>query len=111
MCPGQIHNHKDDYELVPHPKHGMGILGDDYEDAEWDDCDFEVKKKKTDPKPIASALEANKKTSDIKPAAYAPSSSSSSSSDKNFEKKKNPQEKARMKIAAAIKFLEPELNK
>ncbi|KAG8359416.1 hypothetical protein FVEN_g3081 [Fusarium venenatum] len=59
MSGNRVYNH-DDYELVPNPKDHVEILDYDHEDAEWDDCDFEVKKKTSDPKPAASAPKANK---------------------------------------------------
>ncbi|RGP73682.1 hypothetical protein FSPOR_1932 [Fusarium sporotrichioides] len=71
----------DDYEIIE-------IIGSDYED-EWDDCE--------------APLQVKQKASTVTSAISAPKTN------KKLTKKETSQEKARKQMAAALKFLEPEI--
>jgi hypothetical protein len=89
--PATKQTQEDGFELVADPKDQVEVIGSDYEDADWDECEAPLKKTEIQVKDAAST-----------PAASAPNVY------KKLAKEDTPQEKVRKQMAAARKHLEPE---
>ncbi|RGP73099.1 hypothetical protein FLONG3_6414 [Fusarium longipes] len=81
------------YELIADPKDQVEVIGSDYEDADWDDCEAPLKKKN--------------EVKDTRPASSP--TAASTQADKKPVEKGSRKDKVRKQMVAALEHLKPEI--